>query len=164
MVDKLTNSIENVVTGDAFSTEVSRLTSKDLKSVTKANGWLFNWRSEMEDPVREVYKLTIRQSPLVIQGLISLQVKFDHVYMHLLESAHFNRGKTKVYVGVPGNLVAFACVLSFQFGHEGNVAFHSKTQLVRHYEESLGASHFGGRLMTLETVAAIRLVKKYYES
>ncbi len=59
--------------------------------------------------------------------------------MHLVESAPFNKGKAKVYSGVPGNLVAFACKLSFQRGHEGNVSFLSKTQLVGHYEKTLGA-------------------------
>jgi hypothetical protein len=39
--------------------------------------------------------------------------------MHLIESAPFNKGKNKVYAGVPGNLVAFACKLSFQRGFEG---------------------------------------------
>jgi hypothetical protein len=42
--------------------------------------------------------------------------------MYLVESAPFNKGKTKLYSGIPGNLVAFACKLSFQRGHEGNVA------------------------------------------
>ncbi|WP_406843770.1 hypothetical protein [Flavobacterium soyae] len=41
-IDKLTNSIENVITGDSFQTEISILQSSDLKSVTKKNGWLFN--------------------------------------------------------------------------------------------------------------------------
>ncbi len=34
-IDKLTKSIENAVTGDSFLTEVSLLTKKDLKNVTK---------------------------------------------------------------------------------------------------------------------------------
>jgi hypothetical protein len=163
IVDKLTNSIENVVTGDAFATTVSRLTTQELKSITKANGWLFNWRSEMRDPVREVYKLTILHSPAVIHGLVSLQERFDHVYMHLLESAHFNRGKGKVYAGVPGNLVAHCCLEAFRRGHEGNVAFQSKTQLVSHYQKTLGAFHVGNSGMIVETVGAIRLVNKYYD-
>lgn len=58
--------------------------------------------------------------------------------MHLVENAPFNKGKTKVYAGVAGNLVAFACKLSFQRGHEGNVSFISKTQLIHNYEKSLG--------------------------
>jgi hypothetical protein len=77
--------------------------------------------------------------------------------MHLVESAPFNKGKTKVYAGVPGNLVAFACKLSFQRGHEGNVSFFSKTQLIQHYTDSLGAVHVGGRIMIIDTIAALKL-------
>ncbi len=35
IVDKLTNSIENVVSGDRFQTEISMLDSKDLKTILK---------------------------------------------------------------------------------------------------------------------------------
>ena len=162
IVDKLTDSIENVITGDSFATEISILSGNDLKSVSKTNGWLFNWKEEFKEPAREVYKLTIVNNPDIIQGLISLEVKEDHVYMHLVESAPFNKGKTKVYIGVPGNLVAFACKLSFQRGHEGNVSFLSKTQLVDHYINTLGAIHLGGRVMIIETQTALKLINKYF--
>ncbi|MEM9830244.1 MAG: hypothetical protein AAF944_06380 [Bacteroidota bacterium] len=97
----------------------------------------------------------------MIQGLISLEVKEDHVYMHLVENAPFNRNSKKVYSGVAGNLVAFACKLSFQRGHEGNVAFISKTQLIEHYVEAI---HFGGRLMIIETKAAVKLINRYFHN
>jgi len=164
IIDKLTNSIENVVTGDSFATEISILSANDLKTATTKNGWLFNWKDEFKEPARDVYKLTIVNNPTIIQGLISLEVKSDHVYMHLVESAPFNKGKTKMYSGVPGNLVAFACKLSFQRGHEGNVSFLSKTQLVDHYIKTLGAFHFGGRVMIIETQAALKLINKYFQS
>jgi hypothetical protein len=164
IIDKLTNSIENVVTGDSFSTDISILTSNDLKSIAKAKGWLFNWREEYKNPVRDVYKLTIVNNPTIIQGLISLEVKSDHVYMHLVENAPFNKGQNKVYSGVAGNLVAFACKLSFQRGHEGNVSFLSKSQLVAHYEKTLGAFHFGGRIMIIETASALKVINKYFKS
>ena len=164
IIDKLTNSIENVITGDSFATEISILSSHELKKVSKVNGWLFNWKDEFKMPSYDVYKLTIASNPNIIQGLISLEVKSDHVYMHLLESAPFNKGKTKVYMGVPGNLVAFACKLSFQRGHEGNVSFISKTQLIDHYEKTLGAFHFGGRVMIIETQAALKLINKYFKN
>lgn len=120
-VDKLTNSIENVKSGDSFPTEISLLTKVEVKELTKKNGWQFNWMSELKIPTREVYKLTITNNPNIIQGVVSLEVKADHVYMHLIESASFNIGKSKTYLGVPGNLVAFACKLSFQRGSEGYV-------------------------------------------
>lgn len=164
IVDKLTNSLENVITGDSFRTEVSVLTKSDLKSVAKSNGWLFNWSSEFKIPARDVYKLTIANNPSIIQGLISLEIKTDHIYLHLVESASFNKGRTKVYAGVPGNLVAFACQLSFQRGHEGNVSFLSKSQLVDHYIKTLGAIHFGGRVMIIETRAALQLINRYFQN
>jgi hypothetical protein len=164
VVDKLTNSIENIVTGDSFPTEVSVVTREDLKLTTKKNNWFFNWVTEFKHPEREIYKLTIVNNPYVIQGLLSVQVKSDHVYMHLIESAPFNKGKTKMYAGVPGNLVAFACKLSFQRGKEGNLAFISKSQLIKHYEETLGAFHFGGRLMIIETQAALKLIDRYFKN
>ncbi|WP_336725153.1 hypothetical protein [Paraflavisolibacter sp. H34] len=162
-MDKLTRSIENVVTGDRFITEVTHLLKTDLKQLTKRGGWLFNWQAELISSEREVYKLTIQGNPMVIQGLISISVEPDHIYMHLIESAPFNKGKGKVYLGVPGNLVAYACRLSFQKGLDGFVAFHSKTKLIEHYTETLGAYHFGGHLMIIDTLPAKALIDKYFK-
>jgi hypothetical protein len=151
-IDKLTNSLENVITGDSFSTDIVITDQNDFKSVTKKEGWLFDWKGEFKKPDRDVYKLTIVNNQTVIQGLISLSVKTDHVYMHLIESTPFNKGKDKVYAGVPGNLVAFACKLSFQRGFEGYLSFLSKTNLINHYEKTLGASPAGGNLMIINTI------------
>jgi hypothetical protein len=164
LVDKLTNSIENVITGDNFPTSIILLSKEELKNITKKTDWIFNWKIEFKFPERDVYKLTIVNNQAIIQGLLSLQIKSDHVYIHLIESAPFNKGHTKIYSGVPANLVAFACQLSFQRGHDGNVAFISKTQLIKHYEESLGAVHFGKRLMIIEKGSALKLIDKYFKN
>jgi len=162
-IDKLTNSLENLITGDNFPTDIVITDINDFKSITKKDGWLFDWKSEFKMPDRDVYKLTIVNNQTVIQGLISLSVKTDHVYMHLIESAPFNKGKDKVYAGVPGNLVAFACKLSFQRGFEGYLSFLSKTNLINHYEKTLGATQVGGNLMIINTVAALKLINKYFD-
>ena len=120
-IDRLTNSIQNTISGDSFLTEVSRLTKVDLTQITKKNGWSFNWKTELEDNTKEVCKLTITNNPNIIQGLLSFTVQPDHIYMDLLESAPFNRGKKKLYEGVAGNLVAYACRVSFQ--HDLTVTF-----------------------------------------
>ncbi len=65
-VDKLTNSIENVITGDSFQTDISLLDNNDLKSITKKNGWIFNWNAEYKQHDRDVYKLTISGNPVII--------------------------------------------------------------------------------------------------
>jgi hypothetical protein len=140
------------------------VTKSDLKIVTKSKGWLFDWKYEFNQIDREVYKLTILDNPDIVQGLMSLAVKSDHVYMYLLESAQFNIGRNKIYEGIPGNLVAFACKLSFQRGGEGFVSFESKIKLIDHYVNSLGAFHFGGQLMVIDTIGAKRLVDKYFKS
>jgi hypothetical protein len=162
VIDKLTNSIENVVTGDSFQTEIIVASSVDIKTTTKKNGWNFDWKLEFKQPERDVFKLTIIHNSSIIQGLISVEVKSDHVYMHLLENAPFNIGNEKMYAGVAGNLVAFACKLAFQRGFEGNIAFLAKTKLINHYEKSLGAIHVGGRVMIIETQAALELIHKYF--
>ncbi len=164
IIDRLTNSIVNTISGDSFPTEVSLLIKQDLKDITKKNGWLFDWKKELKATNSEVYKLTITNNLNVIQGLTSLTVKADHVLIHLIENAPFNRGKDKLYEGVPGNLVAFACRLSFQRGNDGFVAFHSKTDLVNHYIKTLGALHQGNQLMVIESEAATKLVNKYFKS
>jgi hypothetical protein len=73
------------------------------------------------------------------------------------------QGDEKMYAGVAGNLVAFACKVSFQRGYEGNVSFMSKTQLIEYYKKSLGAFHFGGRIMIIETKSALKLIGKYFK-
>mgnify|MGYP000951267697 FL=1 len=161
-IDKLTNSIENVITGDCFKTEIIHISEFDLKEISKKNKWLFDWKSEFKSPDRDVYKLVISGNESIIQGLISLTEKQDHVYVHLIESAPFNMGKNKVYVGVPGNLFAFACKVSFHRGFDGYVAFTAKTQLIEHYTKTLNARIISGNLMVISSFSAMELINKYF--
>ena len=140
------------------------MTKADLRQITKKNGWSFNWKSELEDNTKEVYKLTITNNPNIIQGLLSFTVQPDHLYMDLLESAPFNRGRNKLYEGVAGNLVAYACKVSFQQGFEGYISFTSKTKLIDHYKKTLGAVQFAGQLLIINTIAANNLIDKYFKS
>ncbi len=160
-VDKLTNSIENALTREVFDTEITRLSASDSRKIKKAD-WLFNWKEELKDSTKEVYKLTTVNNPTIIQELLSIEDKQDHIFMHLIESSSFNKGKNKVYLGVPGNLVAYACKVAFERSYQGFVAFDSKTALIEHYQQMLGATHFRGRRMFLETKAATKLVRQYF--
>jgi hypothetical protein len=73
IIDKLTNSIENTSTGEVFNTDVVRMIVKNL--------------IEIKDKTKEVYKLTMIKNPTIIQGLVSIEDKQDHIFMHLIESA-----------------------------------------------------------------------------
>jgi hypothetical protein len=161
-VDKLANSIENALTGEVFDTVITRLSVNDGRRIKKAD-WLFDWKKELKDSTKEVYKLTTVNNPAIIQGLLGIEDKQDHIFMHLIESSNFNKGKNKVYLGVPGNLVAYACKVAFDRGCQGFVAFDSKTTLIEHYQQTLGATHFRGVRMFIETTAATKLVRQYFK-
>ena len=163
IIDKLTNSIENTLTGEVFDTEIVRLKKVDSKQIKETN-WQFDWHKELDDKTKQVYKLTTVNNPNIIQGLLSIEDKQDHMFMHLVESAKFNKGKGKVYFGVPGNLVAFACKVSVDKGYDGFLAFDAKSALIKHYQESLHATHFRGIRMFIETSAALRLISQYFKS
>lgn len=163
IIDKLTNSIENTSTGEVFDTEIVKLTVADTKQINKEE-WEFDWHTELKDKTKEIYKLTTVNNIKIIQGLLSIEDKQDHVFMHLIESSKFNKGKNKVYFGVPGNLVAYACKVSVDKGYEGFLAFDAKSALIKHYQQSLNATHFRGLRMFIETSAAIRLISQYFKS
>ncbi|HCS19862.1 MAG TPA: hypothetical protein DIW47_04765 [Bacteroidetes bacterium] len=164
IVDKLTDSILNTISGDSFLTEISILTKTDLVKITKKNGWKFDWKSEFNDVKKETYKLTIVNNPDIIQGLLSISIESEYIFINLLENAPFNIGKNKLYEGVAGNLVAYACKISFQKGFEGFVAFTAKTVLIDHYTKTLGAYHFKNHRMIIETNPAKKLVDKYFKT
>lgn len=161
-IDKLTNSIENSSTGEVFNTEITRLSNADLKTIKKSD-WVFDWKIEFRTPKNEVYKLTTANNPTIIQGLLSIEDKDDHVFMHLIESAKFNKGKDKIYLGVPGNLVAFVCKVSLDKGYDGYVAFDSKTVLIEHYKQTLGATHLIRQRMFVDPIAAQKLISRYFK-
>jgi hypothetical protein len=162
-IDKLTNSIENAFSGDRFDTELSPVSTKDLDLINRKNNWKFDWKSEFKQANRFIYKLTVQGNPQIVQGLISFSDEDDHLYMHLIESALFNRGKNKVYLGVVGNLVAFLCKESWDRNYEGVIAFISKTRLIEHYELTLEAVHIGNHKMVIFQPEALKLIHKYFK-
>ena len=161
-IDKLTRSIEDVQTGESYETEVLPLSKDDVKFLSKKNGWQFDWKMEFKNPVKSVYKLVISQQPEIIQGLVSISKEDGYVAMNLIENSPANFGKNKKYYGVAGNLVAFVCKLSKEYGFDGEVFFFSKTQLIEHYEKTLDAVHIGGHKMIIFAQAAQKLIQKYF--
>lgn len=146
-IDKLTNSIENAISGEVFDTIINQIT--EPKKIKKID-WIFNWITEIKNDSKLVYSLTTKNNQNIIHGLISITDKGDHIFMNLIECAKFNKGKSKLYRGVAGNLVAFACKISFEKGYDGVVSFIAKTQLIDHYKNTLGAKLFSGNRMYID--------------
>jgi hypothetical protein len=163
IVDKLSNSIEHVLTGKVFATRLIRLYPSDLALLASLK-WQFDWTLELQTPSHEVYALTTMDDPDVIHGLITISDEQDHIFMDLLESAPFNVGKKKQFDGVAGNLVAFACYCAFKKGYDGIIVFEAKTILIGHYEKMLGAKRIAGNRMFIDTKEAEGLVLNYLKN
>jgi len=161
-IDKITESIENAETGETLDTLVLPVTKADLEEVTKKNGWLFDWKLEFSEPEKQVYKLVTEQEPQTIHGMVSLEKRVKHIFMHLIESAPCNIGKEKKYFGVCGNLTAYGCKLSKELGFNGVIAFDPKTALIPHYEKTLGAVLISERRMAIFEKDAQVLLDKYF--
>lgn len=161
-IDKLTKSIENVISGESFLTEIIRIETNKSR-ILKKSDWVFDWKKELKNAENLIFKLNTVENPTVIQGLISLTDKGDHIFMNLIESAKFNKGKNKLYNGVAGNLVAFGCKVAFEKNYDGVVSFIAKTNLISHYEKTLGAKRFAGNRMFIDTNEAEFLVKQYFK-
>ncbi|OQX73032.1 MAG: hypothetical protein B6D64_14440 [Bacteroidetes bacterium 4484_276] len=161
-IDRLTNSIISVVSGDVFATEVVPVKIESIQEIKK-HDWKFDWKKEIKQADRQVYKLVIKNNKKIIQGLISISDQNDHIYMHLIENSSFNKSKNKQYEGVPGNLVAFACKVSLEKGYDGYLSFDAKTALIKHYEKTLFATHLHGTKMYIDTRAALRLINQYFK-
>jgi hypothetical protein len=161
IIDKLTNSIENTLTGEKVETEIVPLTTNDLTRLRMLT-WAFDWTLELLEPGREVHALVKKIEPDEWQGFVSFSDEADHIFMHLLESAPLNRGREKLYDGVPANLVAFVCKTSFERRHRGNIVFDPKTRLISHYEKTLGAQLFSLNRMFITTANAYQLVQRYF--
>jgi len=164
-VDCLTNSIRHILSGESLPTEVAEVAKDDLKEVTRKNNWHFNWKKEYKQQDRRVCKLVIKGQPEIIQGLLSLSEMEGYVYLHLAETAPQNFGEYKLHEGVGGgNLFAYCCKHSFDKGNEGFIAFKSKTKLIAHYEQALGAIHVGNHNMIIDPSMALKLINKYFKS
>lgn len=159
-IDKLTNSIVNVITREVFETEFQIAKRTDIKK----KDWLFDWHNELKDKNKVICKMTTVENKNIIQGLISYQIDNNFIFINLVESAKFNRGKGKLYEGVGGNLFAYACKVSKDLGFGGFVSFISKTALIEYYHRILGASRTIGQRMVIIDDDAEILINKYFKN
>ncbi|MBD3921550.1 hypothetical protein H8B09_22470 [Paenibacillus sp. PR3] len=112
-----------------------------------------------------MFKMVIRGDD-EIQGCIALEIKEDHIFVHLIESAPHNF-KGKMFDLIGEHLLGFACKISEELGYEGAVAFQSKTgpkslPLMRYYVgHRIRADHLGHGYMIIDGSSAKRLIMIY---
>lgn len=123
--------------------KVELVTTKDYTRITKSR-FFFDWKTEKRN---EVYKLTIQGSDEIL-GLVSLIEHDDkRIEINLLSVSKENRGKKKQYVGIAGNLIAWACREAVKrFGEDACVSLVPKTELIEHYKNEYGMLEAGKSL------------------
>lgn len=71
------------------------------------------------------------------------EANINAIEIELLEVCYENVGVQKIFEGISGCLIAFACRESFKRGHDGFVLLTPKTVLIEHYIKKYGF-HFVG--------------------
>lgn len=165
-IDELTPCLRRLSDGKIIDTEVLDITP----TVKEFKDWEFDWTK----PKREGF--TVRAIKANgddrIQGMVALKAdeKNFAVMVDIVESAPFNNPhnklfKQKEYAGVGGHLFAEAVRESYKQGFDGYVFFKAKTNLIEHYEKTLGAVLINPkeRIMAIDERAAKKLYDQYFQ-
>ncbi len=143
--------------GEEHKVKIEPLADKDYKKITKSR-YFFDWKTEKEN---QVFKITLAGSDEIL-GLVSLIEHNDkRIQVNLLAVSKENRGKKKIYKGIAGNLIAWACREAVkQFGEDACVSLIPKTKLVKHYMREYGMIEAGQSLF-LSDEPLLMILEKY---
>lgn len=131
----------------------------------KKDGWQFTWRKLAKIEGAQFYKISLKDSPKKIEGLLMITLINDEMlYMNNVEIAPHNYGSKGKFENVAGCLIAFACKKSFELGkgnYLGFLSFESKTELISLYQEKYGATWAMGQKMFIDPVEGKKLMEQY---
>ena len=131
--------------------------------------WEFDWTVPEKNGYK-VYEIKA-EGDYRTQGMVALkpEAKNCAVHVDIVEAAPFNNPHnplftTKQYSGVGGHLFAEAVKQSYGYGFDGYVYFRAKSDLVKYYEEVLGATLINpkDRTMVIDERSAKILYDRYY--
>lgn len=158
-IDKLTDCLVKRQTGEIVETEY-RKRNTSIKPI-EYMGWKFDW-SKTEKEGYTIYEL-FRKNSSIVEGRISFTLEGGVANVDIVETAPHNFGHKGKYEGVGGHLFAIACKISLDAGYDGFVAFTAKSDLVNHYQQTLGARCIDNQRMYIDDIAAKSLMEKYLE-
>ena len=143
LLDDFTPCLREKSSGKLVNTEYTAASESELKGLKK-QGWKFNWLSpDLKDA--KIFRLTLKDDD-EIQGLVAISdfPKDSAMYVNIVESAPHNIGANKRFEGVGGHLFAIAVQESMNQGYGGFIFMDAKNEeLVRHYQNALGATFLG---------------------
>jgi len=145
-------------TGKSLEIEILPVVEKDYKVINKSEFW-FSWKEESN---YTVYKLVIKGTNEIL-GLMSLDTfeSESRIEIRLLVVSKDNRGRSKKYEQIVGNLIAFSCMQSLKlFGEMACVSLVPKTQLKNHYITKYGMLS-AGRSLYVDGNELLILIRDY---
>lgn len=109
-----------------------------------------------------IYKLQIRNDH-TIQGLVAFRPTPGILECANMEICNANKHGKPAYNGVGKAIVALCCKVSQDEGLDGLIYFDAKNRLMPYYQR-LGARNIFGLRMTVEPVAAKKLIDLYFKN
>lgn len=141
-----------------FNAEIQRIKSPELKRV---KGWKFNWHELSKYKNSKIYKLQTTK----IEGLLLIQfLEEDFFEMKNIEVAPTNFGSKGKYINAAQLLMAYACLLSFEFNkgpYQGYLSFISKGELIDYYIEKYNAELIFRERMQINPINGLKLIKTH---
>lgn len=138
--------------------QISEGHPSELKNLTK---WKFNWSELDQYKDSRIYKLQSDQT----EGLLMIQFIDEEFFeMKNIEVAPSNYGSKGVYINAAELLIAYACLLAFEYNkgpYLGYLSFISKGNLIDYYIEKYGAELVFRERMQINPINGMKLIKKH---
>jgi len=150
--------IIEVSTGKEYPIEIVAIETTDFKLLRK-DRYFFDWSIERN---QEVYKLQIIGSRDIF-GLVSVERIPEEwrIHIRLLTVSKENKGSTKIYDNIAGNLIThIAKIAVLEYAEYACVSLRPKTQLAKHYIDKYNMNSTGITL-SIEVPEILDLINLY---
>ena len=151
-------TVIKVSTGEIYPIEILPVETADYKSLIKSR-YFFNWKSESKE---ELYKLVIKEKNDIL-GLISIErIPSEwRIHIRLLTVSIENKGKTKLFEKITGNLITYVAKIAVaEFGELACISLRPKSSIAQHYIDKYNMN-ITGMTLSIEVPEIINLINQY---
>lgn len=147
-----------VISGNRHKVEVLLLKPEELGSIQRKR-FFFDWKLEKEF---EIYKICLVSNSEIL-GLMSVEDIPEEwrIHIRLLSVSTENKGKSKTYDRIVGNLLTFISKVALKKYEElACVSLKPKRQIAQHYIDRYGMNITGATL-SIELREIFKLINEY---
>jgi hypothetical protein len=151
-------TITEVKSGKKHKIDISPIETIDFKSISKKK-YFFDWELEKKC---EILKLTKREEKEIL-GLMSFEIIPEEwrIHIRLISVSIDNKGKSKTYRNIVGNLLTFVSKLAIkEFAELACVSLKPKGAIAQHYIDEYGMN-ITGTTLSLELMEIMKLIEKF---